>query len=51
MSPAATRLEPRPETRATYDRTYNVYRRLYPNLRDAMHELAGERPGDGARAG
>jgi xylulokinase len=45
MASTATRLEPRPETRATYDRAYDVYRRLYPNLREAMHELAGEQPG------
>ncbi|HVA85141.1 MAG TPA: FGGY-family carbohydrate kinase, partial [Candidatus Saccharimonadales bacterium] len=40
MSAVATRLSPRPESRATYDQVFEVYRRLYPSLKPMMHELA-----------
>ncbi|UCH35686.1 MAG: hypothetical protein JSV65_04875, partial [Armatimonadota bacterium] len=31
--------EPNPETAAQYDERYEIYRRLYPTLRDVMHAL------------
>ena len=34
------RFEPRPETRATYDSLFEVYRSLYPALRPAFARLA-----------
>ena len=33
------RARPRAEVRATYDRLFDVYRSLYPALRDGMHQL------------
>jgi xylulokinase len=36
------RMLPRRENEAVYDRLYEVYRHLYPAMREWMHQLAGE---------
>jgi len=40
MTRIERRLEPRPETRATYDRAYTIYKGLYPALRPLLAEPA-----------
>ncbi len=36
------RMLPQPANEAVYDRLYQVYRQLYPAVREQMHQLAGE---------
>lgn len=41
VPPAAEALSPDPAAHAAYERTYQVYRRLYPALAETMHFAAG----------
>jgi xylulokinase len=36
------RAQPAPDTARTYDRVFDIYKDLYPALKDSMHRLGGE---------
>jgi xylulokinase len=41
-NPLSATIEPHPESTATYERFYTLYRELYPETRQIAHALAGE---------
>ncbi|MGH3833189.1 MAG: FGGY-family carbohydrate kinase, partial [Pseudonocardiaceae bacterium] len=41
-NPISTTIEPHPESAATYDRHYGLYRELYPSTKQITHALAQE---------
>lgn len=44
-NPIATTIEPHPESTSIYDRSYALYRELYPSTKKIVHELAREQRG------